>query len=163
MIVAKASAVALALCFVYAFVFTDAHHWLTATSSEVDLQEYEMKYTRIYADEAGESHFEDVEIEFSSVDFAPPAPPLDVSKFNPATQYGFLKADTGWFGDWHPAPRRQIMLYLSGEIEAEVSDGEIRRFGPGSITLVEDTTGKGHRSRVVGETEAFGVVIQLQD
>ena len=41
-------------------------------------------------------------------------------------------------------------LYLSGEIEAEVSDGDVRRFGPGSITLVEDLSGKGHASRVVG-------------
>ena len=51
-----------------------------------------MKYTRVYADENGESHFEDVEVEFSSVDFAPPAPPLDLSAFTPATQYGFLRA-----------------------------------------------------------------------
>jgi len=45
-----------------------------------------MKYTRVYADENGESHFEDVEVEFSPVDFAPPAPPLDLSAFAPATQ-----------------------------------------------------------------------------
>ena len=37
-----------------------------------------MKYTRVYADSNGESHFEDVEVEFSSVDFAPPAPPLEL-------------------------------------------------------------------------------------
>jgi len=36
-------------------------------------------------------------------------------------------------------------------------------FGPGSITLVEDTTGKGHTSRVVGDQDVFGVVIQLED
>lgn len=31
-----------------------------------------------------------------------------------------------------------------------MSDGEVRRFGPGSITLVEDLSGKSHASRVVG-------------
>ena len=121
-----------------------------------------MKYTQVYADENGESHFEDVEVEFSPVDFAPPAPPLDLSAFAPATQYGFLRAPAGWLGDWHPAPRRQIIFYLAGEIEAEVSDGEVRRFGPGSVTLVEDTTGKGHKSRVVGTTDVLSAVVQLE-
>ena len=121
-----------------------------------------MKYTRVYADENGESHFEDVEVEFSSVDFAPQAPPLDLSAFAPATQYGFLRAPAGWLGDWHPAPRRQIIFYLAGEIEAEVSDGEVRRFGPGSVTLVEDTTGKGHKSHVAGTSDVLSAVVQLE-
>jgi hypothetical protein len=30
-----------------------------------------------------------------------------------------------------------------------VSDGEVRRFAPGRIILVEDLAGKGHASRVV--------------
>lgn len=122
-----------------------------------------MKYTRLYTDEDGESHFEDVEVAFNSVDFASPAPPLDLSSFTPATQYGFLRAPVGWFGDWHPVPCRQMMFYLAGEIEAETSDGEVRRFGPGSVTLVEDTFGKGHKSRVVGDTDVLGVVVQLED
>jgi hypothetical protein len=42
-----------------------------------------------------------------------------------------------------------------------VSDGEVRQFGPGSMVLFEDTTGKGHLSRVVGPTEAVAVVVQL--
>ena len=55
------------------------------------------------------------------------------------------------------------MLYLAGEVEAEVSDGETRRIGPGSITLLEDTWGKGHRSRVVGDDEVLLAVVQLED
>ena len=34
-----------------------------------------MKLTRVYADADGESHVEDIEVEFSPVDFAPPALP----------------------------------------------------------------------------------------
>lgn len=122
-----------------------------------------MRYVRIYADQSGESHFEDIDIELTLSDFAPPAPPINISAFTEATQFGFLSAPAGWYGDWHPAPCRQIMLYLSGEIEAEVSDGEIRRFGPGSITLVEDTSGKGHISHVVSNHDALLAVIQLPD
>lgn len=120
-------------------------------------------YTRLYSDENGESHFQDVVIDFESVDFAPPAPPLDISKFRPASQYAFLKAPVGWYGDWHPVPFRQLHIYISGEVEAEVSDGEVRRFGPGSIVLVEDVTGKGHRSRAIGSREGLIAIITLTD
>lgn len=123
--------------------------------------ENRLKYTRVYADEEGESHFEDVEVGMSEVVFAPPAPPLRLSEFMESSRFSFLSAQPGWFGDWHPAPSRQFMLHLQGEVEAEVSDGEIRRFGPGSATLVEDTSGKGHRSRVVGEQEVLLAVVQL--
>ena len=122
-----------------------------------------MVYTRLYTDMNGESHFENVEIEFKSVDFAPPALPLDISEFRPAESCSLLRGSEGWYGDWHPAPYRQLHFYLAGEIEAETSDGEVRRFGPGSITLVEDTSGKGHRSRIVGSTDALIAVVKLED
>ena len=122
-----------------------------------------MTYTRVYADKDGESHFEDIEVEMTTVDFAPPAPPLNLSKFSKAENYGFLNASPGWVGHWHPAPKMQILFYLKGEIEAEVSDGEIRRFGPGSITLIEDTTCRGHKSRVIGDGEVLLAVVQLED
>jgi hypothetical protein len=121
-----------------------------------------LKYTRLYADAEGASHFEDVEVGMNEVLFAPPAPPLKLSEFMDSSSFSFLSAEPGWSGDWHPAPKRQFTLYLQGEIEAEASDGEIRRFGPGSAVLVEDTSGKGHRSRVVGGQEAVLAVVQLE-
>ena len=47
-----------------------------------------MQYTRLYADEAGESHFEDVEVKFQEMDYAPPATPMGLSKMMKATQTG---------------------------------------------------------------------------
>ncbi len=44
------------------------------------------KYIRLYADDSGDSHFEDLEIELVSVDFAPPAAPLSIAQFLPAAQ-----------------------------------------------------------------------------
>ena len=67
-----------------------------------------MKYIRLYSDDKGESHFEDAELEFQSVDFAPPAPPLDISVFGQVEQYSILRAKPGWKGDWHPAPFRPV-------------------------------------------------------
>ena len=122
-----------------------------------------MEFTRVFTDEYGETHFEDIEIELLPVDFAPPAPPLNLSELKEAKKFGFVNAPIGWYGDWHPTPKRQVFIYISGQIEAKVSDGEVRVFGPGSITLLEDTTGKGHTSRVVGNQEVLSVVIQLED
>ncbi len=120
-----------------------------------------MKYTLLYADEAGESHFRDVDIDLETMDFAPPAPPINLSPYNSATRYAFCVFPSGWYGDWHPAPHKQIFFILSGESEARVSDGEVRQFGPGSVLLVEDTWGKGHVSRVVGEDDMVVAVVQL--
>ena len=122
-----------------------------------------MKYTRYYADESGESHIEDVEVELTPRDFAPPAPPLHLSPMVPATGVAFVRFPAGWDGDWHPTPRRQLFFFLAGELEGETSDGERRRYGPGSAALLEDTTGKGHRSRVVGDGEVLAAVVQLAD
>ena len=120
-------------------------------------------YTRVYADGDGESHFEDVQVEVTYVDFAPPAPPMGLSPFWPATQWAFFTLPPGYYGDWHPAPRRQIFFYLTGHVEAEVSDGTIRHFGPGDATLVEDTTGKGHCTRVIGDAPLLLAVVQMPD
>ncbi len=61
-----------------------------------------MQYTRLYADEVGESHIEDEEVEFQEMDYAPPAPPMGLSEMMKATQAGFLRAATNWGGEvWH--------------------------------------------------------------
>jgi len=120
-----------------------------------------MKYIRLYSDDNGESHFEDAALEFQSVDFAPPAPPLDVSTFGEVKNCSILRAAPGWIGDWHPAPYPQLHFYLSGEVEAEVTDGEKRRIRAGEFALVEDTTGKGHRSHVVGREGVLIAVVKL--
>jgi len=122
-----------------------------------------MKYARLYTDSAGETHFEDLDLPFTLRDYAPPAPPFAVSPFAPAMQYGFLRIPAGWCGDWHPVPSRQIQIFLAGEVEAQASDGTIWHAVPGSVVLVEDTTGKGHVSRVVGQEDVLIAVVRLPD
>lgn len=122
-----------------------------------------MKYIRVYADENGESHYEDVEVELTARDFAPPAPPLQLSPMTPATGVAFVRFPVGWDGDWHPTPQRQFFFFLTGEFAGETSDGDHRSHGPGSVVLLEDTTGRGHRARVVGDGEVLATVVQLAD
>ena len=120
-----------------------------------------MTCTRLYADADGESHFEDLGIDLALTDYAPPAPPLSLSSFTPATRFGFMNAPAAWSRDWHPTSTRNIFFVLTGEWEVTASDGESRRFGAGSVLLVEDTTGKGHSSRVVSEIDSLAAMVQL--
>jgi hypothetical protein len=109
-----------------------------------------MKYVRVYADDTGESHYEDVEVGLTALTYAPPAQPFDVSAVATAAGVAFARFPTGWVGDWHPTPRRQFFIFLSGEFAGETSDGDRRSHSPGSVVFLEDTTGTGHRAWVVG-------------
>jgi hypothetical protein len=120
-------------------------------------------YLRLYTGDDGDSHFENVEVEMTAVDFAPSTPPLDLSAFMPAKQCAFFSGPAGWIGDWHPSSERNLFIVISGEWEVEASDGEIRRVASGSVLLCEDTTGKGHRSRVINDKASLALLIQLTE
>jgi hypothetical protein len=121
-------------------------------------------YVRLFADEQGESHFAEVEVALEAVDFAPPAPPLHVAALFPAKQCSFLCAPPEWGGEVpHPTPRRQLICYLRGGCEVTASDGAVRRFSAGSVLLLEDTTGKGHATRITSEEDMLLVAVALAD
>jgi hypothetical protein len=120
-----------------------------------------LKYHRFYSDASGESHLDEVEVKESLAEAAPPAPPLLVSVFNPAYQWGFFSTPEGWFGDWHPAPARQFMILLSGSVDVMVSDGSVLQMKPSDIVLLEDTWGKGHMSRNVSDGVCHYFVARL--
>ncbi len=117
-----------------------------------------MRYFRIYADDNGETHFEDLTIAIDQ-----PSNGSDLSALIPATGVMFRRSASDQFIDWHPAPRRQFVITLSGQAEVEASDGDIRQIGPGTIMLAEDTTGKGHITRGVGTVERISLFIPLPD
>ena len=123
----------------------------------------EFKYVRLFAGPDGESHFEDVAVEFTSVFSAPPAPPLAASDWQSAERIGFVSFPSGWRGDQHPAPRRGFGVWLAGSFAAQTSDGEIRHFGAGDILFAEDTTGKGHSSWNAGDDTVLCATIQVPD
>jgi hypothetical protein len=120
-----------------------------------------VKYGILYTDKNGESHFKDGEIGFEMVNFAPPAPPVGLSSYMPASQLVFFKIPSGWFGDWHPAPKRQFFCCLSGKFELTATDGETRVFGSGDVFLLEDITGKGHKSKVTSKEDFIAGIVQL--
>lgn len=125
------------------------------------IEEATVHYTRLYADTDGESHFEDVEFGFNLMDAVPAAPPVHIASFSQSKQVVFLRAPAGFDAGQHPSPGRQLVFVLAGVHEITASDGEVRRFAPGSVLLAEDTTGKGHMTRVMADSDTLVAYIQL--
>ena len=100
-------------------------------------------------------------VTLTSTPYAPPAPDLYLSQPFPAAAAAFLVFPAGWSGTWHVTPRRQLLVVLSGEIEVETADRGVRRAGPGTVGLLEDTTGGGHITRVVGDQPVETLVVPL--
>jgi len=64
---------------------------------------------------------------------------------------------------WHRAPRRQYVITLTGHAELEVAGGKKIAVGPGHVDLVEDTTGKGHITKVTGTDDRITLQLTLAD
>ena len=103
-----------------------------------------MKIVRLYADAEGVSHFGDLEVAFTET--------TDLGRLSarlPATGIIFREVSPTYDLDWHPAPHRQYIINLDAGVEITASDGGTRRIDAGEVILVEDTTGKGHRSKAL--------------
>jgi hypothetical protein len=108
------------------------------------------RYTRVVRTDDGGSAFEDGAIELALHGVADGVPPMLVGGL-PSTGGVVLLRSGGFDSEPHPAPRRQWVVMLRGAIEVEVSDGTRRRFGPGELVLVTDTSGQGHTTVGVGD------------
>lgn len=120
-----------------------------------------MRVKHVYCDADGTSHVGHLGITLASSDYAPPAPALDLSAPMAASRVLLSEMPVGWFGDWHPSPVRQLYVARSGELEVVVSDGARLVVRPGDVVLVEDTEGRGHTTRVLGDEPARGIFIHL--
>ena len=115
-----------------------------------------MKIVRLYTGADNESHFEDVDVELNLQGR------FESSTLQAAHGIQFRRAPATHLSDYHTAPKRQYVITLSGQVEIETGDGTIRRFGPGDVMLAEDTTGRGHITRVVGGQPRHYVFIPLK-
>ena len=79
------------------------------------------------------------------------------------TQLRFGTRAPGVMQDWHPAPQRQFVITLSGQLQIGFEDGSTKVFGPGDARLVEDTTGKGHTTTALGDEPCITATVGLRD
>lgn len=115
-----------------------------------------IKITRVYSDANGDSHFEDFHVplnEKGEIGFLSDEIPVKSVLFRevlPAYDY-----------DFHTAPQRQYIVLLDGSIEIETSLGVKRVFGGGDVLLVEDVSGKGHKTKNLVQATRKSIFIIL--
>ena len=115
-----------------------------------------MKVTRVYSDKNGDSQFEDVDIElFDNGEIGRLSKNIDVKSMQ------FRKVSPNYDYDFHHAPQKQYIVLLDGGVEITTSLGETRQFQTGEILLMEDTTGKGHKTKNIEKRERTSIFIHL--
>src|SRR6476660_4624580 len=112
--------------------------------------------TREYSDINGDTHFEDIEIRLTQAGNVG-----QLSDVLPATGIIFREVEPSYDWNFHPAPQKQYIVLLDGEIEIETSLGEKRIFTAGEVLLVEDTTGKGHKTRNLRPEKRKSIFVTL--
>ena len=114
-----------------------------------------MKLVRSYTGDDGESHIEIMDqstLPFIERDGTRTTLVEAVGAELALRKVGFL--------DFHPAPRRQYMVYLTARVEIGLGDGSAIVMEPGDILQAEDTTGRGHTSRVL--QDGICLVVRLE-
>jgi quercetin dioxygenase-like cupin family protein len=120
-----------------------------------------MPVLHLAEDADGVSHFIDAAVPLDPGAFAPPAPPMPVSATEAATGLLYLILPAGWGGAKHASPRRQVAFCLSGRLRVEAGDGQVREFGAGAIWRMEDVSGSGHTTTVLGDEDVRLAIVQL--
>ncbi len=98
-------------------------------------------FLRIYSGADGQARFDELDV---------PSGPDGRSPFQAAKHICFYHQEPGTFVDFHTTPEPSFFITLSGQGEVGIGSGEVRRIGPGDMTLCEDVTGQGHSMRVIG-------------
>src|SRR6266436_4880821 len=118
----------------------------TATRGEESRDPSHFTYARLYCAPDGNTHFQDVTVDLSETDFAPPAPPIHIGSDFTASRAFFGGFDAGWGARDlesrlnHPTPATEFGIVLQGIFSITTTDGETRRLPPGSVFRLEDTS-----------------------
>ena len=112
--------------------------------------------TRIFSDSNGDTRFEDIAIPLKDAG--------DIGKLSaalPVKSLIFREVDASYDYNFHNAPQKQYLILIDGGIEIETTLGEKRKFYSGEVLLLEDTEGKGHRTRNLEQKARRSVFITL--
>ncbi|RYG41027.1 MAG: hypothetical protein EOO01_26050 [Chitinophagaceae bacterium] len=118
--------------------------------------QHEFRITRVYSDENGDSKFQDIFLplmDSGEIGF--------LSETVPARGIIFREVKPDYNYDYHNAPRKQYLVLVDGGIEIETSTGERRIFNTGEVLLLEDISGKGHRTRNLENRARKSIFITL--
>lgn len=115
-----------------------------------------MQITRVYTGQDNRSHFEPIELQFIQ----------DVGRFprameQAASNVGFNTQPAGTLDAMHTAPERRFVIFISGRVQLELSDGSSCVMGAGDVILFEDTTGEGHRLTPLGDEPRYSLFVGM--
>jgi quercetin dioxygenase-like cupin family protein len=130
-----------------------------AVAEPADLVPPPLTYVHVYADAAGASHFREEHLDFTKGRDGNSS----IAALQAKGGATLLRLKAGAVEDWHNAPRAWFLIVLQGTSEVTTSDGQKREFGPGSLVLLDDTTGKGHQTRAIGKADHIAAVIPIVD
>ena len=116
-----------------------------------------IRLVRLFTGDDGESHFTD-----GRVELGPSDAPSARSDVDGAATVSFEESASGSSLSWHNAPEFQYVITLSGTLEFETRLGERFTIAPGDVLLAEDTTGGGHRWRLVDDQPWRRVYVALR-
>ena len=150
----RSSMVALSLAFVAGAIV--GHVAIPSTTAQAQAHK-PVFMTRLYTGPDNQTHAEEVEVKFSA------GTGNEGFKMMPVTAAELRRAPGGNFSDWHVGPRRQYVITLSGRGEIEVAGGKKIAIEPGHINLIEDLTGKGHITKVVGSEDRVTLQLPIAD
>ena len=111
----------------------------------------------LYEDKEGISHFRELDVDFSE-----PLYTLRTTERIPVKGLFFVESPPDYDLDWHKAPRKQYIINLDAAVQITAGDGESREIGIGQVLLVEDTTGQGHLSKVIGNKIRHAAFIAVE-
>jgi hypothetical protein len=120
-------------------------------------------YSTLYVDPDGNSHFRDGgRLALTLPNSAERADgDMYFHTFQGATSVMLTRLKAGMVEEWHTSPQRMFVVALEGEVEMTASDGTARVLRPGEMLLLEDTSGKGHRTRVPGDIDYVGLGVLI--
>jgi quercetin dioxygenase-like cupin family protein len=95
-----------------------------------------IKAYRLYTDTDGHSYFKTGNVSEAVI--------------TRAESIRFQESPPGSVYDWHPAPTMQFVINLRGTLEFTTFKGETFTLNPGEVLIAQDTTGSGHKWRLLG-------------
>jgi hypothetical protein len=108
----------------------------------------------LYTGPDGQAYVKDIQVA---------AKPNGVVDLLPTSAVEIHRTRPGFSIGWHVETRRQYVITLSGHGEIDIANGKKIMLGPGSILLVENSTGKGHKTRTVGNRPWVALWLPLKD
>jgi hypothetical protein len=102
----------------------------------------------------GKTRFEEIQVKFHHLEGVVPGGAFDAAPLG-TNDVAILRFAPGYDADFHHSPTPTWMMIMTGRIHLGVSDDVWVELVPGDIVYMTDSTGEGHRTRVLGDEEVL--------